>query len=68
MAIDAANYILTVLKNNPTELWEVVASTVVTLKYRFIKRCAGKGTIIRRKTRIINCANVSIGEGCIFNP
>ena len=66
MAIDKTEYVLTVVKTNPSEVWELLASAVTTFKYRFIKRCAGKYTIIRRKTRIINNINVRIGERCIL--
>jgi len=66
MAINKAAYIKTVLKTNPGELPEIIASAVTTCKFRFIKRCAGKNTVVRRGTRIINYVNVTIGRDSIL--
>jgi acetyltransferase-like isoleucine patch superfamily enzyme len=66
MGIDKLDYIADVLKTNPGELLDIIASAFTTFKFRFLKRCASKGTIIRKKTQIINYANVRIGDNCIF--
>jgi len=66
MPIDKTDYIVTVLRTNPGELVEILASAWTTFKYRHIKRCIGKGTIVRRKTQIVNCANVQIGNNCVL--
>lgn len=66
MPTDKRSYIFTVLKTSPGELPEILESALTTFKYRFIKRCLGKNTVVRAKTRIINHINVRIGEGCIF--
>ena len=66
MAIDKIDYLKTVLRNSPGEIPEILASALTTFKYRFLRPCTGKNTIIRHKTQIINYANVRIGAGCIF--
>jgi acetyltransferase-like isoleucine patch superfamily enzyme len=66
MRINKIDYIVTVLRRNPGELCEIVASALTTFKYRFIKRCTGKNTIIRRGTTVVNCGNVQIGVNCII--
>ena len=66
MPIDRKRYILTVLKTNPGELFEIIESVLTTFKYRFMKRCIGKNTIVRSKTQIINYSNVKIGDDCIL--
>ena len=66
MAIDKFDYIAGVLKTNPGEVFDIIASAFTTFKFRFLKRCIAKGTIIRKKTEIINYANVKIGKNCIF--
>jgi len=66
MPIDKADYVLTVLRTNPGELLDILASALTTLKFRFIKRCTGRRTIVRKKTQILNYANVKIGQDCIL--
>ncbi len=66
MAIDTKAYLLSILKSNPGEIFEILGSALTTLKYRYIRRCIGKGAIVRSKTRIINAANVNIADGCIL--
>lgn len=66
MSIDKKGYVVTVLKTNPGELFEIIASAWTTFKFRFIKRCIGKNTVVRRKTEIINYGNVKIGDNCII--
>ncbi|RPI87625.1 MAG: sugar O-acetyltransferase [Chloroflexi bacterium] len=66
MPINKYQFIVTLLKTNPGELFDVLGSALTTFEYRFIKRCIGKNTIIRQKTVIRNYANVKIGEGSIL--
>jgi len=66
MAINKGEYILTALRTNPGDLLEILLSAVTTFKFRFIKRCAAKGTVLRRGTQIINSSNVMIGQQCIL--
>ena len=66
MGINKRDYIVTVLKKNPIEIFEILSSVLTTLKFRFIKPCIGKKSIIRRKTQIINYKNVKIGDNCIL--
>jgi len=66
MAINTKAYLLSMLKNSPGEIFEILGSVLTTFKYRYIRRCIGKGTIVRGKTRIVNSANVRIADGCIL--
>lgn len=66
MPIDKKDYILTVVKTNPGDLIEIIESALTTFKFRYIKRCVGKNVIVRSKTKIINYANVEIGDNCII--
>jgi len=64
--LEKKKYLLSVLKHNPSELINLFRTALTTLKFRYIKRCVGKGTIVREKTRMINSANIKIGEGCLI--
>ena len=55
-----------VIKNNPLELFRLLRIGLTTGKYRYLKRCVGKGTIVGSGTEIINSANVHIGNGCLL--
>jgi len=66
MAINALKYLLTVIRKDPFELFDIAGGVLTTLKYRYVRRCAGRRVVIRAHTRIINCANVSIGDDSIF--
>lgn len=66
MAIDKKAYLFSVLKRNPGEIFELLDTVWTTVKYRYIKRCIGKGTVIRGRTRIINSANVRISNSCLL--
>ena len=59
-------HLLQLLKTDPFEIWRLLRVVLTTVKYRYIKRCAGKGTVIGPGTKIINAANVSIGRGCLL--
>lgn len=66
MAIDKRDYVLTVVKTNPGELFEILESALTTFIYRYIKRCIGRSALVRSGTRILNYANVRIGDGSIL--
>jgi acetyltransferase-like isoleucine patch superfamily enzyme len=66
MPVDIKNYIIRVLKTNPGSIFEIIDSVITTVKFRYIKHCIGRNTIIRRRTEIINYANVRIGEESIL--
>ncbi len=59
-------YLARVIKRNPTEIFRLLRIGLTTAKYRYLKRCAGKGTIVGSGTRIINSANVRIGKDCLL--
>ncbi|MCP4422880.1 MAG: acyltransferase [Chloroflexi bacterium] len=58
--------LIRLLKTDPFEIWRLFRVAITTAKYRYVKRCAGKGTIIGPGTEIVNAANVSIGKGCLL--
>jgi acetyltransferase-like isoleucine patch superfamily enzyme len=60
------DYLLKILKSNPSEILRVLHVGLTTIKYRYVKRCVGKGSIVGRWTEIVNSANVQIGENCLF--
>jgi acetyltransferase-like isoleucine patch superfamily enzyme len=65
-ALNKKVYILSVLRRNPGEILEILDSAFTTFKYRYMRRCTGKGTVVRSRTRIINTANVEIGDNCFL--
>lgn len=64
--LEKTAYLTRVLRNNPSELWRLLRIGLTTAKYRYVKRCVGKGTIVGTRTEIINSANVYIGNGCLL--
>lgn len=60
------DYLLKILRRNPSELLRLLHIALTTAKYRYIKRCIGKGCIVGRWTQIVNSANVQIGDYCLF--
>lgn len=63
--LEKGQYLSEVLKHNQSELLNLFRAAVTTLKFRFIKKCVGSGTIVREKTRMINSANIRFGQGCL---
>ena len=64
--IKKSSYFLHIIKNDPFELFRLLSTVLTTAKFRFLKRCIGKGTIVGPRTEIINAANVYIGEDCLI--
>jgi acetyltransferase-like isoleucine patch superfamily enzyme len=59
-------YLVHVIKTNPSELYRLLRIGLTTAKYRYVKRCVGKGTLVGVRTEIINSANVRIGAECLL--
>jgi acetyltransferase-like isoleucine patch superfamily enzyme len=59
-------YLSRVLRQDPWELFRVLHMALTTAKYRYLKRCVGKGTVVGTRTEIVNAANVRIGEDCLL--
>jgi acetyltransferase-like isoleucine patch superfamily enzyme len=59
-------YFVRVVKSNPSELLRLLRIGLTTAKFRHVKRCVGKGTVVGTRTEIINSANVHIGNGCLL--
>ena len=64
--LDKFGYFVSVLRNNPSELFRLVRIGLNTARYRYVSRCAGQGTVFGTGTQIINSANVRIGKKCLF--
>jgi acetyltransferase-like isoleucine patch superfamily enzyme len=64
--LDKLAYLMRVVKTNPSELFRLLRIGLTTAKYRYIRRCVGKGTIVGVGTEIINSANVHIGDNCLL--
>ena len=64
--VHRSKYLSRVLKTNPLELLRLLSIALTTAKYRYLVRCAGKGTVVGTGTEIINSANVSIGRDCLL--
>ena len=64
--LNRTTYLVRVLKSDPFELLRLLAMGLNTAKYRYVLRCAGRGTVIGRHTEIINCSRVRIGRGCLL--
>jgi acetyltransferase-like isoleucine patch superfamily enzyme len=64
--LDKFTYLKRVIRTNPSELLRLCRIGLTTAKYRYIKRCVGKRTIVGVRTEIINSANVHIGDDCLL--
>lgn len=64
--LDKFTYLKRVIRTNPSELLRLCRIGLTTAKYRYIKRCVGKGTIVGVRTEIINSVNVHIGNDCLL--
>jgi acetyltransferase-like isoleucine patch superfamily enzyme len=54
------------LLRNPSELMHLIGVGLNTFTFRYVRRCAGPGTVIGRHTVIVNSANVQIGKNCLL--
>jgi acetyltransferase-like isoleucine patch superfamily enzyme len=54
------------LRGHPLEWIRLFSTVWSTIKYRYIFRCAGQGTIIGGKTGINNFTRVKIGKRCLI--
>ena len=59
-------YFVSIVKSNPSELLRLFRIGLTTAKFRYVKRCVGKETVVGTRTEIINSANVHIGTGCLL--
>lgn len=64
--LDKSGYLARLVRQNPSELLRIAGVALSTFKFRYIKRCAGAGSIIGSHTVIINSGNVRIGARCWF--
>lgn len=59
-------YFFEILKQNPFELIRMFNIVLTTAKYRYLRGCIGKGTVVGTKTEIVNSNNVRIGRDCLL--
>jgi acetyltransferase-like isoleucine patch superfamily enzyme len=57
---------LLALKGDPLEVLRLAGTAFNTVYFRYLRRCAGAGSVFGTNTRIVNAANVSVGRGCLF--
>ena len=60
--LDKVGYLWRVVKSDPGELLRIARIGWTTAKFRYLKRCAGAGSVIGGGTQIINSGNVRIGK------
>ena len=65
-SIDRYRYFLHVMRKNRLEVFRLAGVALATAKFRYVKRCVGKGSIVETRTRIINAGNVRIGKGVLL--
>lgn len=58
-------YLLRTAVHNPSELLRFARVAWSTFRYRFLQRCAGRGTVVGERTVMTNTANIRIGAGCL---
>lgn len=51
---------------DPFEGVRLARAAAATAGFRYLRRCAGPGSVFGMGNRIINASNVSIGRGCLF--
>ncbi|HEU4618303.1 MAG TPA: acyltransferase [Gammaproteobacteria bacterium] len=54
------------LLRDPFEAFRLASILLATAKFRYLRRCAGPGSVFGTGNRIINAANVTIGRHCLF--
>ena len=59
-------YFQAVLKHDRMELLSLARTLVATAYYRYVRRCIGRGTIVREGSQLFNCANIKIGNDCLL--
>lgn len=64
--LDKSWYLGRVLLRDPGELLNLARYAWATFRYRYLRRCVGKGTVVGPHTRMINCANIRFGERCLL--
>jgi acetyltransferase-like isoleucine patch superfamily enzyme len=64
--VNKGAYFIKILKENPFELPRMVSIALTTAKFRYLKGCIGKGTVVGTKTEIVNANNVQIGKDCLL--
>jgi acetyltransferase-like isoleucine patch superfamily enzyme len=64
--VKTRSYFRAILKQNPFELLRMFNILLTTAKYRYLRGCIGKGTVVGTKTEIVNSNNVKIGRDCLL--
>jgi acetyltransferase-like isoleucine patch superfamily enzyme len=60
--LDKSRYLTRVILRDPGELLNLAHHAWTTFWFRYVRRCIGKGTVVGPHTRMVNCANIRIGE------
>jgi acetyltransferase-like isoleucine patch superfamily enzyme len=59
--LDTSGYLRRVLRTDPGELWHIFSHALATFRFRYLKRCVGRGTVVGAHTKMINARNIRIG-------
>jgi len=59
-------YLLQTATSNPSELLRIAVVAWTSFRYRWIKRCVGRNTVVGERTVMINSANIDIGADCLI--
>ncbi len=51
---------------NPSELLRIAKIAWTSFRYRWIRRCTGRNTVVGEGTVMVNSANIKIGSNCLL--
>lgn len=60
--LNKSRYLSRILRTDPGELWHIASHALATLRFRYLKRCVGRGTVVGAHSKLINARNIRIGE------
>jgi len=61
-----AQYLLRAVFKNPSELVRIAKIGWSSFRYRWIRRCTGRNTVVGEGTIMVNSANIDIGSDCLL--
>ncbi len=59
-------YLLQAASKNPSELIRIARVAWTSFRFRWLKRCCGRNTVVGEGTVMVNSANIDIGENCLL--
>ena len=52
--LNKSRYLSRILRTDPGELWHIASHALATLRFRYLKRCVGRGTVVEEGATIRN--------------